>query len=123
MVVDSTNLILLFFVCGGLVAVLLINALRLRRRDGGAVVDSKIENTGTQRLDVKTPGPAVWRRTILMALLGTGIVLLLPIATALHAAEPVATNRVEAFVRTLVFLAPLMLCVFYGNRFGRPDVK
>ncbi|QDT46656.1 hypothetical protein Pan258_06750 [Symmachiella dynata] len=123
MTMNSTNLILLFVLCGGLVAVLLINALRLRRRDGGAVVDSNVENTGTQKIDVKTPGPALWRRTILIALLGTGMLLLLPLATALHAAEPVAANRLEAFVRTLVFLAPLMLCVFYGCRLGRPDVK
>ncbi|TWU12419.1 hypothetical protein CA54_12430 [Symmachiella macrocystis] len=123
MLVNSTNLVLLFVVCGSLVAVLLINALRLRRRDGGASVDSNLENPDTQVLDIKTPGPALWRRTILIALLGTGMVLLLPIAAALHAAEPVAANRVEAFVRTLVFLAPLLLCVFYGCRFGRPDVK
>ena len=123
MVDDSTNLVLLFVVCGGLVAALLINELRLRRHDGGAAVDSNIENAGTQILDIATPEPALWRRTILIALLGTGMVLLLPIATALHAAEPVAANRVEAFVRTLVFLAPLMLSVFYGSRFGRPDVK
>ena len=116
MVGDSTNLLLLFVVCGSLVAILSINALRLRRRDG----------RGEIRRDVggaETPQPASLRSAVMLALLGSGLLLLMPISTVMHAAEPGAANRAEAFVRTLGFLAPLAMCILYWRLSGRSDLK
>lgn len=115
MIADSTNLVSLLLACGGLVAALYVHALWLRWRDG-SVVEQPLNN----ETPPEAPGMFWWQRAVTIAVLGAGLALLMPIATALHAANPDAPNRAEAFVRTLAFSGPIVLCIFYLRRSGRP---
>ena len=115
MIADSTNLVLLLLACGCLVTALYAHACWLRRREG-STADRQVH----AETPPETPGVFWWQRAVTIAVLGIGLALLMPIATALHAGNPDVPNRAEGFVHTLVFSGPIVLCVFYLRRSGRP---
>lgn len=118
MVADSENIVLLLVVCCGLVAALYARALWRRPKNEDVA-------HAVQRADAVSDAEVLlsWSRAVGMALLGGGLIGLLPIAAALHAESADGSNGAAALVHVLAVSAPALLGIVYWHRCSRPDGK